>query len=128
MSAANDIIIVIAEDEQMIRELIRFSLEKANYTVLAASNGREALDLILENDPDLIILDIRMPEMDGYEVMRALKGDSATQTIPVIFLTAKTQDADVLQGLDMGAVEYIKKPFSPRELVARVKGVLQRQD
>jgi DNA-binding response OmpR family regulator len=116
--------ILIAEDERDIRDLIIFTLRYHGYDVSAATNGEEALELALSEAPDLIILDVRMPRMTGYEVCRQLKANRATGNIPVAFLSAKGQEAEVQAGLDAGAIAYILKPFAPDELVKRVKEFL----
>lgn len=116
--------ILIAEDERDIRELITFTLRYHGHEVIAASDGEEALEFALKEHPDLVLLDIRMPRMDGYEVCRSIKENQATQHIPVVFLSAKGQEAEVQQGLDAGATDYILKPFSPDQLVERVNKVL----
>lgn len=118
--------IVIAEDQSDIAQLVLFKLNRQGYEVFWGKNGREALDLINENQPDLVILDVMMPIMDGFEVLRTIKNDPATKDIPVIMLTAKTMEEDILKGFDSGAVDYIGKPFSVTELAARVKAVLGR--
>jgi DNA-binding response OmpR family regulator len=116
--------ILIAEDERDIRDLIIFTLRYHGYDVSAATNGEEALELALSEAPDLIILDVRMPRMTGYDVCRQLKANKATGNIPVAFLSAKGQEAEVQAGLDAGAIAYILKPFAPDELVKRVKEFL----
>ncbi|MBU1669487.1 MAG: response regulator [Actinobacteria bacterium] len=119
-------LVVIAEDEQQIADLIRFKLEKSGYEVIWGENGKLALELVSERRPDLVILDVMMPVMDGFEVLRLLKGDEDTRNIPVIMLTARGMEADVLRGFDTGAVDYLTKPFSVSELAARVKSILAR--
>ncbi|MGA9533031.1 MAG: response regulator [Anaerolineales bacterium] len=116
--------ILIAEDERDIRELITFTLRYHGYEVLSARNGEEALEFALKEHPDLVLLDVRMPRMDGYEVCRSIKENQATEHIPVVFLSAKGQEAEVKEGLDSGAVDYILKPFSPDSLVERVGQLL----
>jgi DNA-binding response OmpR family regulator len=118
--------IVIAEDEAQIANLVKYKLEKSGYRVLWGENGRLALDLIVQNHPDLVILDVMMPVMDGYEVLRAMKADPTMQSIPVIMLTARGLEQDILKGFDNGAVDYIVKPFSVTELAARIKSNLVR--
>ncbi len=119
--------IFIAEDERDIRDLIIFTLRYHGFDVSAATNGEEALELALSEHPDLIILDVRMPRMTGYDVCRQLKANMATEHIPVAFLSAKGQEAEVQAGLDAGAIAYILKPFAPDELVKRVKEFLKEQ-
>lgn len=116
--------IVLAEDEPQIARLIEFKLKKEGYDVTWKENGEEALKAIKADKPDLILLDIMMPVMDGYEVLRRLKEDENLTDIPVIMLTARSQEKDVVKGIDLGAEDYITKPFHPAELLARVKRIL----
>jgi DNA-binding response OmpR family regulator len=116
--------ILIAEDERDIRDLILFTLQFAGYEVIATSNGEEAYLTALELIPDLILLDVRMPRMTGYEACKQLKANEKTRNIPVVFLSAKGQEAEVQTGLDMGAAEYILKPFAPDQLTERVQAIL----
>jgi DNA-binding response OmpR family regulator len=119
--------ILIAEDERDIRDLIAFTLRFAGHEVIAAANGEEALNMALETIPDLILLDVRMPRMTGYEACRQIKAEDKTSNIPVVFLSAKGQESEVQTGLDAGATEYILKPFSPDNLTERIRAIL-RQD
>jgi DNA-binding response OmpR family regulator len=121
----NKIRILIAEDERDIRDLINFTLGFAGYEVITTSNGEEAYQAALREIPDLILLDVRMPRMTGYEVCKLLKEQASTQDIPIIFLSAKGQESEVKTGLEVGAEEYILKPFSPDQLVERIKAILQ---
>ena len=116
--------IFLAEDEPQIARLIEFKLKKEGYDVTWRENGEEALKAIKADKPDLILLDIMMPVMDGYEVLRRLKEDENLGDIPVIMLTARAQEKDVVKGIDLGAEDYITKPFHPAELLARVKRIL----
>jgi len=118
--------IVLAEDEPQIARLIEFKLKKEGYSVTSKENGEEALKAIKEDKPDLILLDIMMPVMGGYEVLRRLKEDENLKSVPVIMLTARAQEKDVVKGIDMGAEDYITKPFHPAELLARVKRILDK--
>jgi two-component system alkaline phosphatase synthesis response regulator PhoP len=118
--------ILIVDDEPSIAELIEFNLQKAGYHVLKADNGISALQLVRTDKPDLIILDLMIPGIDGMEVCRRLKGQQHTAGIPIIMLTAKNEEVDKIVGLELGADDYMTKPFSTRELVARVKAVLRR--
>jgi DNA-binding response OmpR family regulator len=118
--------ILIAEDERDIRDLITFTLRFAGYEVIAASNGEEGYNMAKQLLPDLILMDVRMPKMTGYEACKALKADKITESIPVVFLSAKGQESEVQAGLDVGAVEYILKPFSPDQLTERVRQILQK--
>ncbi|MDR3589700.1 MAG: response regulator transcription factor [Negativicutes bacterium] len=117
--------ILIVDDEAPIRQLVRFNLEKAGYAVSEADNGRDAVRMAQEK-PDLIVLDLMLPEIDGLEVCRQIKGARQTSGIPVIMLTARDDEFDKVVGLELGADDYMTKPFSPRELVARIKAVLRR--
>jgi len=118
--------ILVAEDERDIRDLIGFTLRFAGFEVLLADNGIEAIEKAPLEQPDLIILDVRMPKMTGYEACRQLKKNPATSAIPIVFLSAKGQEDEIKQGLASGALEYIVKPFTPDELVNQVKDILQR--
>jgi DNA-binding response OmpR family regulator len=118
--------ILIAEDERDIRDLITFTLRFAGHDVITAVNGEEAYNLALEALPDLILMDVRMPRMTGYEACRVLRDNEQTRDIPVVFLSAKGQEAEVQTGLEAGAVEYILKPFSPDQLTERVHTILKR--
>jgi len=117
--------VLIVDDENYIVELVKFNLEKEGYMVTEAYDGLSALEKVKKDRPDLILLDIMLPHMDGLEVCRTLKQDSDYNTIPIIMLTAKGEEIDTVLGLEMGADDYIKKPFSPREMVARVKARLR---
>jgi DNA-binding response OmpR family regulator len=115
--------ILVIDDEPQIVEICMDYLKSGGYSVLSAQNGREGVDLARKEQPDLVVLDLMMPEMDGLEVCRALRKES---DVPIIMLTARVEETDKLIGLELGADDYITKPFSPRELVARVKTVLRR--
>lgn len=115
--------ILVADDEENLLNFIRSYLEESGYDVVTATNGREAMYAARYSKPDLIILDLMMPEMDGYEFMRLHRKDSDT---PIIMLTARVEEDDRILGLELGADDYVTKPFSARELVARVKAVLRR--
>lgn len=118
--------VLIVDDEANIRELVKFNVEKEGYAVLEAVDGAMALNLARKERPDLIILDLMLTELNGLEVCRALKGAQETSSIPIIMLTAKDDEVDKVLGLELGADDYITKPFSPRELTARIKAVLRR--
>jgi phosphate regulon transcriptional regulator PhoB len=118
--------ILIVEDEADIADLVKYHLEREGLAARTVGDGKQALDLIVRDHPDLIILDLMLPGMDGLEMCRRLRGQSATQRIPIIMLTARAEEVDRIVGLEMGADDYVPKPFSPRELVARVKAVLRR--
>ena len=119
--------ILVADDEPDVRGLVVYRLSRSGYTVLEAQDGEEALALATEHLPDLAVLDVMMPKLDGYGVTRALREDDRTRRIPVILLTARAQEADVGRGFEAGADDYLKKPFSPDELLARVRAVLGRR-
>jgi DNA-binding response OmpR family regulator len=116
--------ILIAEDERDIRELITFTLRFDGHEVIATSNGQEAVEMTLREKPDLVLLDVRMPYMTGYEACKRIKEEDSINHIPVVFLSAKGQEAEVKAGLEVGAVEYIVKPFSPDQLMERVRAIL----
>lgn len=118
--------VLIVDDEAPIREMIAVALEMADYHCLEASNAREAHSMIVDHAPDLVLLDWMLPGTSGIELARRLKKDENTSEIPIIMLTAKTEEDNKIQGLEVGADDYISKPFSPRELVARLKAVLRR--
>lgn len=116
--------ILIAEDERDIRELVAFTLRYSGLEAITAENGEEALAIAIRELPDLILLDVRMPRLSGYEVCRKIKSNQATSQIPIVFLSAKGQDAEIQAGLDAGATEYILKPFAPDQLVDRIRRIL----
>ena len=116
--------ILIAEDERDIRDLIAFTLRFAGYEVFVANNGEEAVQLAPQVNPDLVLMDVRMPRMTGYEACRMLKANPALKDIPVVFLSAKGQESEIQQGLEAGAEEYLLKPFAPDQLTNRVKAIL----
>lgn len=118
--------ILVVEDEKDIVKMLDYNLEKEGYKVLSAYDGEDALAVAGREHPDLIILDLMIPKIDGLEVCRTLKKENKTASIPIIMLTAKTQESDKIVGLELGADDYVTKPFSPRELLARVKAVLRR--
>ena len=119
-------VVLAADDDEDILELVAFRLERSGYTVLRARDGQEALDLALEARPDLAVLDVMMPKLDGFELTRRLRAEEATRRMPIILLTARAQDADIQRGFEAGADDYIRKPFSPQELRARVQAILGR--
>ncbi len=118
--------ILVIEDDPDIVELLRYNLERESYRVTSAVTGAEGLAELQRERPDLVILDLMLPEISGFEVCRRLRKASETGNLPVIMLTARSEEADVIAGIELGADDYIKKPFSPRELVARVGAVLRR--
>jgi len=118
--------ILIVEDEKDIRDLVQLHLEKAGFQTLLAKDGREAFQKVKESKPDLVVLDLMLPEMDGKEFAKLLKAREETKSIPIVMLTAKSEEVDRIVGFELGADDYIPKPFSPRELVLRIQAVLKR--
>jgi two-component system, OmpR family, alkaline phosphatase synthesis response regulator PhoP len=119
--------ILVIEDEDEIRELVGYNLVKQGYQAVLAPSAEDALKKIRTEVPDLIVLDLMLPGMDGLELCRNLKRDTATQSIPIVMLTAKGEETDVVAGLELGADDYITKPFSPRVLLARIRAILRRK-
>jgi len=119
--------ILLVEDEEDILELVRYNLSREGFTVTPVASGEEALTILKEKVYDLVLLDLMLPGIDGLEICRILKSDAATKDVPVVMLTAKSEEADIVAGLELGADDYITKPFSPRVLSARVKAVLRRR-
>lgn len=119
--------ILAVDDEKHIVRLVQINLQKAGYEVTTAGNGREALESVAAERPDLIVMDVMMPEMDGFAALQKLKDDPSTANIPVIMLTAKAQDADVFKGWQSGADLYLTKPFNPAELITFVKRIFESQ-
>jgi len=117
--------ILLVDDEVDILEFLKYNLEQDNFEVLVSNNGKDALKKISQN-PDLIVLDIMMPEMDGFELYQQIKKNKVYQDIPIIFLTAKSGETDEIKGLDFGASDYIQKPISPKKLIARIKSNLRK--
>ena len=118
--------ILVVEDEADIRKLVHYNLAQDHYKVVEAESGDQALKMIKRDKPNLVILDLMMPGMSGLEVCRTLRGQDETATLPILMLTAKAGEADRVLGLELGADDYLAKPFSPRELVARVRAILRR--
>lgn len=118
--------ILIVEDEPDAMEMIAFNIESAGYLVLKAADGKQAIAKAQRDLPSLIVLDLMLPEVDGLEVCKVLRRDPATAQIPIVMLTAKAEEIDRILGLELGADDYLTKPFSPRELVLRIKGLLRR--
>jgi DNA-binding response OmpR family regulator len=118
--------ILIAEDERDIRDLVAFTLRFAGYEVFTATNGEEAIRMASSANPDLILMDVRMPRMTGYEACKIMKADKDLKDIPVVFLTARGQESEIQQGLEAGAEEYLLKPFAPDQLTTRVKAILAK--
>lgn len=118
--------ILIVEDEKDIARMLDYNLKKEGFTTMTACDGEDALSAVRKERPHLVLLDLMLPKMDGLEVCKELKKDRQTASIPVIMLTAKSQEADKVVGLELGADDYVAKPFSVRELIARIKAVLRR--
>jgi DNA-binding response OmpR family regulator len=119
-------LVLVADDEEDIRSLVAFRLKRAGYEVITAADGEEALLLVTTRLPDLAVLDMMMPKATGLEVTRSMREQATTKDIPVILLTARAQEADVSRGFEAGADDYVKKPFSPQDLQARVQALLER--
>ena len=117
---------LVVEDEESILELLRYNLDKAGFTVIPAGSGEDGLSLARRQQPDLILLDLMLPGMDGLEVCRLLKQRKETETIPVVMLTARGEESDIVAGLELGADDYLTKPFSPRVLLAHIRATLRR--
>ena len=118
--------ILIVDDEKDIAKMLDYNLQKEGFKTIVAYDGEEALDKVTANHPDLVILDLMLPGLDGLEVCKILKKEPKTSNIPIIMLTAKSQETDKIVGLELGADDYVTKPFSPKELLARIKAVLRR--
>ncbi len=118
--------ILVVEDSKEIASLVKFRLKSSGFEVVAAENGKVGLETAQKIKPDMIIMDVMMPVMNGLEALMALKSDYSTRSIPVILLTAQSTEQEIIKGLELGADDYITKPFSPQELVTRVKTVLGR--
>ena len=118
--------VLVADDDSHIREVVVFALERAGHRAICAKDGEEALDLARSRSPDLMVLDVGMPGRDGLEVCRTIRADSRIADLPVLFLSARDEEVDRILGLEMGGDDYVTKPFSPRELVARVSAILRR--
>lgn len=120
--------ILIVEDETDIAELIRYNVERAGFEARVVRDGQQALQLLRREVPDLLVLDLMLPGMDGLELCRRLRSEPATRALPIIMVTAKGEEADRVVGLELGADDYLVKPFSPRELVARLRAMLRRRE
>ncbi len=118
-------LILVVDDEPRMRRFMRMNLDLEGYRVIEASNGMEAIDRVREDLPDLVLLDVMMPEMDGFEALRFIR---KTSSVPIIMLTVKGDEEDRVRGLELGADDYVTKPFSPRELASRIKAVLRRSE
>jgi two-component system alkaline phosphatase synthesis response regulator PhoP len=120
--------ILVAEDEPDIRELLSFTLKYGGFDVVTAANGLEAIEQAQKSKPDMILLDVRMPRMTGYEACKVLKEKPETSSIPIVFLSAKGQEAEVERGIEVGAIDYILKPFAPDTLISQIKKLLDKAD
>ena len=120
-------LVLVADDDDDIRALVSYRLERSGYRVVSAADGEEALAIAATEPLELAILDVMMPKANGFEVTRRLRTDERTRRLPVILLTARTQEVDVTEGFEAGADDYLKKPFSPQELAARVRAILGRR-
>lgn len=120
--------IIIVEDEADIADLVKYNLEKEGFRAIVATDGEKALERIRSSPPSLVVLDLLLPKLDGLEICREMRRDPRTKAIPVLMLTARSEEMDKLAGFEAGADDYLTKPFSPRELVARVKALLRRQE
>jgi DNA-binding response OmpR family regulator len=119
-------LVLIADDDPDILALVSFRLERAGYEVVQARNGEEAVQMALARRPDLAVIDVMMPRIDGYEATRQLRQQEETSRMPIILLTARVQEEDIARGFDAGADDYVRKPFSPQELSSRVQAALGR--
>ncbi len=119
--------ILIVDDEEDIIELIRFNLKTEGYSILTAQTGEEAIKIAKQSGPDLMVLDLMLPGMDGFEVTRYLRSNENTHDMPIVILTAKGEESDIITGLELGANDYISKPFSPKVLTARIRAILRRR-
>jgi two-component system phosphate regulon response regulator PhoB len=119
--------ILIVDDEEDIIELIKYNLKNEGYSILTATAGEQAIQMARQYHPDLIVLDLMLPGIDGFEVTRYLRGHEQTRHLPIIMLTAKGEESDIVTGLELGANDYISKPFSPKVLVARIRSILRRR-
>src|SRR3989338_9819931 len=118
--------ILIVEDEKDIIKMLEYNLKKEGFRTISANDGEDAIDLAMREHPDIVLLDLMLPGIDGLEVCKSLKAEKKTKDIPIIMLTAKSQESDKILGLELGADDYVTKPFSPRELLARIKAVFRR--
>lgn len=118
--------VCIVEDEEDIRDILLIQLKREGYTPLTAETGEDGLKLIREKMPQIVLLDLMLPGMDGFDVCRSLRQDTSTKDVPIIMLTARGEEADIITGLEIGADDYVTKPFSPRVVISRIKSVLRR--
>ena len=120
--------IIVIEDEKDILDVLEYNLKREGFRVSTLSDGKAGLKMVRQDKPDLVLLDIMLPEIDGLEICRILKSETSTRNIPIIMLTAKEEESDVVLGLGLGADDYVTKPFSPKELIARIKALLRRSN
>ncbi|NIZ01692.1 response regulator transcription factor [Thalassospira lucentensis] len=120
--------VLIAEDEETIVESLSFLMDKEGYDVSVATDGQTAINMIARDTPDMVLLDVMMPGCDGFEVVRAVRADPRTKSIPIMMLTAKTREVDRRKGLELGVDDFVTKPFSTRDVVSRVKALLERTE
>ena len=123
-TAPSDVLVLIADDDPDVLDLVRYRLDQRGYATITAANGADALDLARERLPNLCVLDVMMPKLNGFEVVQALREARNTESIPVLLLTATIGDRDVAHGLEVGANDYLRKPFDPQELSARVEALV----
>lgn len=116
--------IIIADDEEHLGHMIKFKLERAGFEVIWKLDGRQALEAIREERPALVVMDVMMPGLTGFEVLEALQADENLKDIPVVFLSARSQESDIVRGIELGAADYMVKPFRPAELLARIKRLI----
>ena len=124
MTAARGELILVADDDGDVRELVVFRLERAGYRVVTAADGQEAVEVALERSPDVCVIDVMMPKLDGYQVTERLRASPGFAEVPIVLLTASVEDAAVSRGFEVGASDYIKKPFGPHELLERIAAAL----
>jgi len=124
MTPARGALILVADDDGDVRELVVFRLERAGYRVVTAADGREAVEVALERSPDVCVIDVMMPKLDGYQVTERLRASPGLAEVPIVLLTASVEDAAVSRGFEVGASDYIKKPFGPHELLERIAAAL----
>ena len=124
MTAARGALILVADDDGDVRELVVFRLERAGYRVVTAADGQEAVEVALERSPDVCVIDVMMPKLDGYQVTERLRASPGLAEVPIVLLTASVEDAAVSRGFEVGACDYIKKPFGPHELLERIAAAL----
>jgi len=124
MTPARGALILVADDDGDVRELVVFRLERAGYRVVTAADGQEAVEVALERSPDVCVIDVMMPKLDGYQVTERLRSSPGLAEVPIVLLTASVEDAAVSRGFEVGASDYIKKPFGPHELLERIAAAL----